>query len=123
MVLALCGSGTAPAINAAFGHRFSHDRREKQEKSPAGSRLRGAPKLAVQPGASVMPMPVGRCGRYADGLPGLFDRQTREVTQFDELCGSGVVEGQLCEGVLDRKELVRRGSGGQVDGVDVEFLE
>ena len=68
----------------------------------------------MEPGASVIPVPVGSRGRHAEGLAGLVHGQAREVTQLDEFCGGRILAGQLGESVVDREELVGGGLGGQI---------
>src|SRR5438034_3872042 len=92
-------------------------------KSVLRFRLRSAPKLAVQPGASVIPVTVGRCGRDANGFAGLFHRQAGEVTQLDESCRGGIGRSQFAESVVDGEKLIRWGGGGDIDGIDIESLE
>src|ERR1700681_785648 len=77
-----------------------------------------AAQLAVQPGACVVPVPVRRRRRYANGLPGLVDRHACEVAQLDELSRGWIVAGQPGQRVVDRQELVRRGGHRHIDGID-----
>src|SRR5262245_38372722 len=91
MALAPGGREAAPPINAAFARRFSHRAEENEERTAAGSRPRGALKLAVQPGTRVTPVPVGCCRGDADRLGGLFDRQAGEVAELDDLRGRPIV--------------------------------
>ena len=77
----------------------------------------------MEPGASVIPVPLSRRGRHAEGLAGLVHGQAREVAQLDKFCGGRILAGQLGESVVDREELDGDGLGGQIQGINVQSLE
>ena len=95
---------------------------KKGKRIAPGSELHASEKLAMKPGTRVVPVAVGRCGRHAEGLAGLVHGQSREVTQFDQPGRGRIPVGQLCQGVIESQQLVRRSGGSQVNGINVESL-
>ena len=78
-------TGASPLSNSATRPgEFSHD----GGKIPGP--LRVLQQLAVQPGAGVGPVPIGRCRRDAQGRGGLVERQAGEIAELDEFPRQGV---------------------------------
>src|SRR5262249_10962506 len=87
------------------------------------SAVRGAISLAelvVKPGPGEGPVAVGGPGGEAQDGGGLLQPPSREEAELDQLGTEGVLPGQLLQGLVHGREVVRGLGDGEVDLVEAE---
>ena len=72
------------------GHHFLIGAEKKTKKEVAGLRIATLEKLAVEPDAGVIPVPVRGCDGNPQILGCLIDAQARKITELNQLRSDGV---------------------------------
>src|SRR5262245_47119055 len=65
--------------------------------------------LGMQPGTSVIPMPISRCNGNIERGRSLLNAHTSEVSQLHEVGCRRVFLRQFLEGIVNGQELIGRG--------------
>src|SRR3990172_12368632 len=96
-----------PMSQPANGLRFS---KAPGAESKASFRLHDPP---VQPGPAQRPQSIGDAAADTQRVGRLLVRQTREITQFDQLSGLWLALLQLAEGLVQEQKVDGRRVNGQ----------
>lgn len=76
----------------------------------------------MQPGTSIIPVPVGGGQGNAEGFGGLLHRETREIAELYQICLPRIFLSQFLQSLIQRQQIVRNSRCFRIEEFDVFAL-